>query len=121
MKVSIVGITGYSGLELVKILNNHKKVELVSIHATKEVGRRLSDVYPYLTGVCDLEIEAYDAEKIMKKRIWFSLPHLQESLVRYAEEFVLADFPIIDLSGDHRLPADVYQEWYKNHLLSRVF
>ena len=31
MKVSIVGITGYSGLELVKILNNHKKVELVSI------------------------------------------------------------------------------------------
>ena len=41
MKVSIVGITGYSGLELVKILNNHKKVELVSIHATKEVGRRL--------------------------------------------------------------------------------
>ena len=50
MKISIVGITGYSGLELVKILNNHKKVELVSIHATKEVGRRLSDVYPYLTG-----------------------------------------------------------------------
>ena len=96
MKISIVGITGYSGLELVKILNNHKKVELVSIHATKEVGRRLSDVYPYLTGVCDLEIEAYDAEKIMQ-----------------AEEFVLADFPIIDLSGDHRLPADVYQEWYK--------
>lgn len=37
-----------------------------------------------------------------------------------AEEFVLADFPIIDLSGDHRLPADVYQEWYKNHLLSRM-
>ena len=62
MKVSIVGITGYSGLELVKILNNHKKVELVSIHATKEVGRRLSDVYPYLTGVCDLEIEAYNAD-----------------------------------------------------------
>ena len=38
MKISIVGITGYSGLELVKILNNHKKVELVSIHATKEVA-----------------------------------------------------------------------------------
>ena len=65
MKVSIVGITGYSGLELVKILNNHKKVELVSIHATKEVGRRLSDVYPYLTDVCDLDIEAYDAVKII--------------------------------------------------------
>ena len=43
MKVSIVGITGYSGLELVKILNKHKKAELVSIHATKEVGRRSSE------------------------------------------------------------------------------
>ena len=113
MKVSIVGITGYSGLELVKILNNHKKVELVSIHATKEVGRRLSDVYPYLTDVCDLDIEAYDAEKIMKKAdlVFFATPSGVASSL--AEEFVLADFPIIDLSGDHRLPADVYQEWYK--------
>ena len=113
MKISIVGITGYSGLELVKILNNHKKVELVSIHATKEVGRRLSDVYPYLTGVCDLEIEAYNAEKIMQKAdlVFFATPSGVASTL--AEEFVLADFPIIDLSGDHRLPADVYQEWYK--------
>ena len=121
MKVSIVGITGYSGLELVKILNNHKKVELVSIHATKEVGRRLSDVYPYLTGVCDLDIEAYNAEKIMKKAdlVFFATPSGVASSL--AEEFVQADFPVIDLSGDHRLPADVYQEWYKNHLPSRVF
>lgn len=113
MRVSIIGITGYSGLELVKILNNHKKVELVSIHATKEVGRRLSDVYPYLTGVCDLEIEAYDAEKIMQKAdlVFFATPSGVASSL--AEKFVLADFPIIDLSGDHRLPADVYQEWYK--------
>ena len=42
-------------------------MELVSIHATKEVGRRLSDVYPYLTDVCDLDIEAYDAEKDYEK------------------------------------------------------
>ena len=113
MKVSIVGITGYSGLELVKILNNHKKVELVSIHATKEVGRRLSDVYPYLTGVCDLDIEAYNAETIMKKAdlVFFATPSGVASSL--AEEFVQADFPVIDLSGDHRLPANVYQEWYK--------
>ena len=38
MKVSIVGITGYSGLELVKILNNHKKVELVSISRNQGSG-----------------------------------------------------------------------------------
>ena len=113
MKVSIVGITGYSGLELVKILNNHKKVELVSIHATKEVGRRLSDVCPYLAGVCDLKIEDFDAQEIIEKAdlVFFATPSGVASSL--AEEFVQADFPIIDLSGDHRLPADVYQEWYK--------
>ena len=113
MKVSIVGITGYSGLELVKILNNHKKVELVSIHATKEVGRRLSDVYPYLAGVCDLKIEDFNAQEIIEKAdlVFFATPSGVASSL--AEEFVQADFPIIDLSGDHRLPADVYQEWYK--------
>lgn len=113
MKISIVGITGYSGLELVKILNNHKKAELVSIHATKEVGRRLSEVYPYLTGVCDLEIEAFDAQKIMEKAdlVFFATPSGVASSL--AEEFVQAGFPIIDLSGDHRLPASIYEKWYK--------
>lgn len=88
MKVSIVGITGYSGLELVKILNNHKKVELVSIHATKEVGRRLSDVYPYLAGVCDLKIEYFDAQEIIEKAdlVFFATPSGVASSL--AEEFV---------------------------------
>lgn len=62
MKVSIVGITGYSGFELVKILNNHKKVTIASIHATKDISRRLSDIYPYLSGICDLVIEAFGLE-----------------------------------------------------------
>ena len=48
MKASIVGITGYSGLELVRILNGHQKVELVSVYATKEIGTKLSDIYSYL-------------------------------------------------------------------------
>ena len=72
MKVSIVGITGYSGLELVKLLNNHKNVTIASIHATKEIGRRLSELYPYLVGVCDLVIETFNAQEIMEKiRFWF--------------------------------------------------
>ena len=106
MKVSIVGITGYGGLELVKILNNHKKVELVSIHATKEVGRRLSDVYPYLKGVCDLDIEAYDAEKIMKKAdlVFFATPSGVASLLA-----IIACQQMFIKNG------------IKNHLLSRVF
>lgn len=113
MKVSIVGITGYSGLELVKILNNHKYVKVVSIHATKEIGRRLSELYPYLLGVCDLEIEAFDAQAIMEKAdlVVFATPSgVANQLV---DSFVAHDFPVLDISGDHRLPAAVYEKWYK--------
>ena len=97
MKVSIVGITGYSGLELVKLLNNHK----------------LSELYPYLVGVCDLVIEAFNAQEIMAKSdlVFFATPSGVAS--QLAQPFVEADFPVIDLSGDHRLPADSYEKWYK--------
>ncbi|MDO4205452.1 MAG: N-acetyl-gamma-glutamyl-phosphate reductase, partial [Streptococcus gallolyticus] len=113
MKVSIVGITGYSGLELVKLLNNHKNVTIDSIHATKEIGRRLSELYPYLVGVCDLVIEAFNAQEIMAKSdlVFFATPSGVAS--QLAQPFVEADFPVIDLSGDHRLPADSYEKWYK--------
>ena len=113
MRVSIVGITGYSGLELVKLLNNHKKVTIASIHATKEIGRRLSELYPYLVGVCDLVIEAFNAQEIMAKSdlVFFATPSGVAS--KLAQPFVEADFPVIDLSGDHRLPAYLYEKWYK--------
>ncbi|MGT2907100.1 N-acetyl-gamma-glutamyl-phosphate reductase [Streptococcus dentiloxodontae] len=113
MKISIVGITGYSGLELVKILNNHKKIEIVSIHATKEIGRRLSELYPYLLGICDLKIENFDAQAIMNQSdlVFFATPSGIAS--QLAQPFVEAGFPVIDLSGDHRLPAACYEKWYK--------
>jgi len=38
-------------------------------------------------------------------------------LASLAQPFVEADFPVIDLSGDHRLPADSYEKWYKKHQL----
>ena len=108
--MSIVDITGYSGFELVKILNNHKKVTIASIHATKDISRRLSDIYPYLSGICDLVIEAFDAKVIMavSDLVFFATPSGIAS--QLTAPFVAADFPVIDLSGDHRLPADVYEK-----------
>ncbi|MBM7643039.1 N-acetyl-gamma-glutamyl-phosphate reductase [Streptococcus loxodontisalivarius] len=112
MKVSIVGITGYSGLELLKILSNHPEVTVVSIHATQEIGRPLSDLYPHLKSQTDLVIEAFDAESIMNKSdlVFFATPSGIAS--KLSKSFVENDFPVIDLSGDHRLPSHIYTEWY---------
>lgn len=120
MKVSVVGVTGYSGLELIKILDNHSKAELVSIHATKEVGRPLSDIYSYLKGICDLTTEAFDAPAIMAKAdvVIFATPSGVAS--QLAQPFVAAGFPVIDISGDHRLPAATYEKWYKKQPADQV-
>ena len=113
MKVSIVGITGYSGLELVRILNHHRKAELVSVYATKEIGTRLSDIYPYLQRICDLKIQAFDSQAIMNEAdlVIFATP--SGVAKELAQDFLAADFPVIDISGDHRLPAKTYEKWYK--------
>ncbi|MET3633613.1 N-acetyl-gamma-glutamyl-phosphate reductase [Streptococcus porcorum] len=113
MKVSVVGVTGYSGLELVKILESHPNADLVSVYATKEVGQELSYIYPHLDEVTALKVEAFDAEKIMSEAdlVFFATP---SGIAKdYAHYFVEADFPFIDLSGDHRLPAETYQKWYQ--------
>lgn len=113
MKVSIVGITGYSGLELVRLLNNHKFTEVVSIHASKEIGRSLSDLYPHLQGICDLRIEPFDSDLIMAQAdlVIFATPSgIAKDL---AKAFVSANFPVIDMSGDHRLPKRLYEKWYE--------
>ncbi|NQL61206.1 N-acetyl-gamma-glutamyl-phosphate reductase [Streptococcus suis] len=113
MKISIVGVTGYSGLELVKILRSHPYAELVSIYATKEVGQDISNIYPHLEDISDLQVAAFDAEKIMEESdlVFFATP---SGIAKdYAEVFIKAGFPLIDLSGDHRLPSGLYQKWYQ--------
>lgn len=112
MKVSIIGVTGYSGLELLRILQGHKELEVVSVHASQSVGQKLSDLLPHLRGICDLVIEDFDAQVIMAKSdlVFFATPSgLSKDL---AGPFIAAGFPLIDLSGDFRLPAATYQKWY---------
>lgn len=113
MKVSIVGITGYSGLELVRLLARHPKIDIVSVHARQHVGKKLSELYPHLASICDLVITEIDAESIMNQSelVFFATPSGLAS--QMAAPFVEAGFPVIDLSGDHRLVPHIYKEWYQ--------
>ena len=75
MHISIVGITGYSGLELLRLALNHPHITcFASIHATKEIGKSISDIFPHLKGICDLKIEPFNSSYIMNQsEIVFSL------------------------------------------------
>lgn len=112
MKVAIIGVTGYSGLELLRLLAHHPQVEVVSVHASQSVGSKLADLLPHLQQSYDLTIEEVNSENIMSSAdlVFLATPSgLSKDL---AGDFIEAGFPVIDLSGDFRLPAATYRKWY---------
>lgn len=114
MNISIVGATGYSGFELLRLLHNHAYANVVSIHSQSQIGQCISDIYPHLKGIIDLTLEPIDAEVIMKKAdvVIFATPSGITS--QWVNDFYAKDFPIIDISGDLRLKKKgMYEKWYK--------
>lgn len=113
MKVSIIGVTGYSGLELLRYLRTHPLVEIVSIHSHSMNKKTIDQVEPHLKHLINLPLEEIDPEKIMVKSelVFFATPSgISKEL---AIPFVKANFPVIDLSGDFRLKEDgAYEKWY---------
>lgn len=113
MKVSIVGVTGYSGMELVRYLKNHPFVEIVSIHGHTSANEIIGEVLPHMKHLISLPIEKINSEKIIETSdlVFFATPSGISK--EYAPVFIEADFPLIDLSGDLRLKEDgVYEKWY---------
>ncbi|WP_291493331.1 N-acetyl-gamma-glutamyl-phosphate reductase [Desulfurella sp.] len=114
LRVGIVGVSGFTGLELVKLLLHHPWVEIDYLAARSHVGQPLSDVFPSLKNICDNIIEPIDENKCVNLDVVFlALPH------GVSMELVCKLFGkvrIIDLSADFRLPKDLYEKWYKPHL-----
>jgi len=115
-KVGIVGATGYTGSELVRILLGHPKVEISVITADSRKGENFTDVHPQFTGIFDMELVGI--EEIKKHDldlVFLALPHGVS--MDFVKDHMDEDYKIVDLSGDFRLSApDIYEEWYKkNH------
>lgn len=113
MKVSIIGVTGYSGLELVRLLHSHPEVQITGIYGSQNIGKPISEIYPHLKGMLELPLQEIDCEKIMatSELVFFATPSgISKS---YAPTFYNAGFPVIDLSGDFRLKSkESYEKWY---------
>ncbi|MCL2145058.1 MAG: N-acetyl-gamma-glutamyl-phosphate reductase [Endomicrobia bacterium] len=117
IKAGIVGITGYTGEELLKILSKHPQAAITGLYgrSTAET-KELKDVYPHFAYL-NLKVEALDANKIKADCdvVFLALPHAVAFEV--VPPLLDAGIKVIDLSADFRLkePA-VYEKWYKvNH------
>jgi len=116
LKVAIVGASGYTGLELIRLLDSHPEVLISCVTSEQSAGKRISDVFPTLRGRCDLLLEPLDPSVVAEKAdvIFTALPHQAAMLV--VPDFLSAGKKVIDLSADYRLhdPA-VYAAWYEPH------
>lgn len=116
-KIGIIGATGYTGSELVRILTNHPDVEITVITSESRSGELFSDVHPFLQGIADQKLVSINQiDEYELDLVFLALPHGVS--MDFAKRFKDKSFKIIDLSGDFRLSSkEVYEEWYKiNHI-----
>ncbi len=110
--VGIVGATGYTGAELLRLLVNHPEVNIKIITSRAEEGIAVADMYHNLRGHCDLRFTAPDVEQLSCcDVVFFATPHgVAHSMVPSLFE---KGVRIIDLSADFRIKdADLWAQWY---------
>jgi N-acetyl-gamma-glutamyl-phosphate reductase len=112
IKVAIVGGTGYTGVELLRLLTAHPQVELAAITSRAESGRRVDELFPNLRGHCDLVFSDPDINQLAAcELVFFATPH--NVAMQLVPELLAAGVKIIDLSADFRLrDAELWSRWY---------
>jgi N-acetyl-gamma-glutamyl-phosphate reductase len=123
--VAIVGASGYTGLELLKILINHPKFNINYV-ATSEGESHVTSLHPSLHGVFETVVEKADAQTIAKRAelVFLALPH--RTSMGFAKELLALGIKVVDLSADYRLELDTYEKYYcphedKEHLNDAVY
>lgn len=112
IKVGIVGGTGYTGVELLRLLVLHPEVEIAAITSRQEAGRAVADIFPNLRGHLELAFSEPDVERLAGcDLVFFATPHgvAQASVPALLERGV----KIIDLSADFRIRSvPLWERWY---------
>ncbi|HET9670659.1 MAG TPA: N-acetyl-gamma-glutamyl-phosphate reductase [Casimicrobiaceae bacterium] len=113
IRIGIVGGTGYTGVELLRLLAQHPQAEVVTITSRKDAGTRVAQMFPSLRGHYDLAFTE-PAQSGLKQCevVFFATPH--GVAMAQARELLAAGARIIDLAADFRLsdPA-TFERWYK--------
>ncbi|WP_076592505.1 N-acetyl-gamma-glutamyl-phosphate reductase [Herminiimonas arsenitoxidans] len=113
IKVGIVGGTGYTGVELLRLLATHPEVELTAITSRKEDGLPVADMFPSLRGRVNLAFSSPEKAKLTEcDVVFFATPH--GVAMAQAPELLAAGVKVIDLAADFRLQdIAAFEKWYK--------
>jgi N-acetyl-gamma-glutamyl-phosphate reductase len=113
IKIAICGGSGYTGIELLRILSNHPRAAVTAVTSEKSAGRNISELFPHLHHYSAMGYEPLNKEKLLDRaEIFFlALPHgASQEAVNF---FFRNGKKVIDLSADYRLSdPKTYTQWY---------
>lgn len=114
IRVSIIGANGYTGLELMSILQNHPDAKISHVVSRSNAGTLVRDMYPTLHAFGNLAFEDLDVETVAKDSdvVFTALPHAASAEI--GGKFYDLGCRVVDLSADYRYrDIDLYEKWYK--------
>ncbi|HKR60920.1 MAG TPA: N-acetyl-gamma-glutamyl-phosphate reductase [Pyrinomonadaceae bacterium] len=113
LKVGVIGGTGYTGAELLRLLAMHPEVELKVITSRAEAGKKVAEMFPNLRGYIDLAFSEPDSKQLAGCDLVFSATPNGVAMT-HARELLSAGVKLIDLAADFRLKdANTWERWYK--------
>lgn len=116
LKVGIIGASGYTGVELARILSIHPEVELTVATSRQYAGKPLAEVFPSLSKRVDLVCENLGPEELVDRADFFFAAVPNKTAMDLVPILLKAGKKVVDLSADFRIrDAAVYEEWYQPH------
>ncbi|MCF8998184.1 N-acetyl-gamma-glutamyl-phosphate reductase [Acinetobacter nectaris] len=112
ISVGIVGGTGYTGVELLRLLLRHPQVTVRTLTSRTEAGKRVDEMFPSLRGQTSLEFSDFNIDTLKAcDVVFFATPH--GVAMKHAEELVSSNTKVIDLAADFRLQnLENFEKWY---------
>lgn len=113
--VAVIGASGFTGLELIKMLHTHPGFHITYL-ATSEGGIRLDELHPAFASVTDMDIHKLDCNEVARvaELAFLALPH--KTSMPVAKELLELGVKVVDLSADYRLELETYEAHYTEHV-----
>lgn len=112
IKIGIIGGTGYTGVELLRLLATHPQADIQIITSRSEAGKKVADLFPSLRGLVDIEFSQPNTNALVNCDVVFSATP-NGVMMNHARELLDAGVRIVDLAADFRIKdIPTWEHWY---------
>ena len=113
MDIGIIGGSGYTGGELMRLLSQHPEANIKAVTSRSRKGQKISDTHAHLRKIVDLEFEDLTPAEVASccDIVFTAVPH--GTAMQIVPALIKAGIKVVDLSADYRLKTDVFEKTYK--------